>query len=132
MISSRRIGLRPSVEVRVLAEPFAVVGQQAARGVGVQIAAFDAAAFDEPSTKAAAKLVADWGAQGSILVVLHDSEERAALSFRNLDQVRAVLPVTGVGVVDVIAAANVLASPQAIDALTARATGEPATQEEAA
>ena len=96
------------------------------------IAAFDPAPFDDPSTKAAAKLVADWGAQGSILVVLHDSEERAALSFRNLDQVRAVLPVTGVGVADVIAAANVLASTQALDALTARANGERAEKEEAA
>src|SRR5919205_4500643 len=48
------------------------------------VAVFDAGGFEDPSTKAAAKLVADWGAQGSVLVVLHDTEERAALSFRNL------------------------------------------------
>ena len=31
---------------------------------------FDAASFDAPSTKAAKKLIADWGATGSLLVVL--------------------------------------------------------------
>jgi large subunit ribosomal protein L4 len=94
------------------------------------LVAFDAATFEDPSTKAAAKLVADWGAKGTILVVLHDTEERAALSFRNLDQVRAVLPASGVGVVDVTAGANVLASPKALDALTARANGERTEQQE--
>jgi large subunit ribosomal protein L4 len=88
------------------------------------IAAFDVAQFEDPSTKAAAKLVADWGAAGTILVVLRDDQERAALSFRNLDQVRAVLPASGVGVADVIAAGNVLASPEALEALAARANGE--------
>jgi len=88
------------------------------------IAVFDVAKFNDPSTKAAAKLVADWGAQGSLLVVLHDSEERAALSFRNLDAVRAVLPATNVGVADLVGAANVLVSQAALDALTARAKGE--------
>ena len=88
------------------------------------LATFDVKAFDDPSTKAAAKLLGDWGAQGSVLVVLDDAEERPALSFRNLDQVRAVLPASNVGVADLIGAANVLASAAAIEALTARATGE--------
>jgi large subunit ribosomal protein L4 len=98
------------------------------------IAVFDAGAFDAPSTKDAAKLLADWGAKGSVLVVLHDSEERGALSFRNLDAVRAVLPATNVGVADLVGAANVLVSQAALDALTARAKGEktePQTAEEA-
>src|SRR5581483_1664228 len=72
------------------------------------IAVFDVKPFDEVSTKAAAKLIADWGVQGSLLVVLADSEERAALSFRNLREVRAVIPTTNVGVADLIGAANVL------------------------
>jgi large subunit ribosomal protein L4 len=88
------------------------------------LAVFDPAAFDEVSTKAAAALVADWGAQGSLLIVLGASEERAALSFRNLASVRAVVPTTNVGVADLIGAANVLVSPAALDALTARAKGE--------
>jgi len=88
------------------------------------IATFDVTAFDDPSTKAAAKLLAEWGPKGSVLVVLDDSEERPALSFRNLEQVRAVLPASNVGVADLIGAANVLASAAAIDALTARATNK--------
>jgi large subunit ribosomal protein L4 len=87
------------------------------------LAAFDPSAFDTPSTKAAAKLIADWGATGSVLVVLSEAEAQAALSFRNLDQVRAVLPSEGVGVADLVGAANVLASKAALQELAARATG---------
>jgi large subunit ribosomal protein L4 len=88
------------------------------------IAVFDPAQFDDVSTKAAAKLVADWGPKGSLLVVLAESEERAALSFRNLASVRGVAPTTNVGVADLIGAANVLVSPAALEALTARAKGD--------
>lgn len=87
------------------------------------LAAFDPAAFDTPSAKAAQALVAEWGVTGSVLVVLTEAEARTALSFRNLAQVRAVLPADGVGVCDLVGAANVLASPAALDALAARATG---------
>jgi large subunit ribosomal protein L4 len=88
------------------------------------IAVFDPKAFDDVSTKAAAKLVSDWGAKGSLLIVLGDAEERVALSFRNLAEVRAVIPTTNVGVADLIGAANVLVSPTALEELTARAKGE--------
>jgi large subunit ribosomal protein L4 len=87
------------------------------------IAVFDPKAFDDVSTKAAAKLVTDWGAKGSLLVVLGEAEERVALSFRNLADVRAVIPTTNVGVADLVGAANVLVSPAALDELTARANG---------
>jgi large subunit ribosomal protein L4 len=88
------------------------------------IAVFDPKAFDDVSTKAAAKLITDWGAKGSLIIILGDAEERAALSFRNLASVRAVVPTTNVGVADLIGAANVLVSPTALDELTARAKGE--------
>ena len=88
------------------------------------IAVFDPAAFETPSTSAAAQLIADWAAEGSILVILAASEERVALSFRNIERVRAVLPAEAAGVADVIGAANLLASQGAVDALTARAKGE--------
>jgi large subunit ribosomal protein L4 len=88
------------------------------------IAVFDVKAFDDVSTKAAAKLISDWGAKGSLLVVLGETEERAALSFRNLGDVRAVIPTTNVGVADLVGAANVLVSQIALDELTARAKGE--------
>src|SRR5262249_55782206 len=96
------------------------------------IAVFDVKPFDDVSTKAAAKLIADWGATGSLLVVLGHAEERVALSFRNLANVRAVVPTTNVGVADLVGAANVLVSQAALDALTARAKGDKrATTEEA-
>jgi large subunit ribosomal protein L4 len=88
------------------------------------IAVFDPKAFDDVSTRAAAKLIADWGAKGSLIVILGEAEERAALSFRNLGNLRAVIPTTNVGVADLIGAANVLVSPTALDELTARAKGE--------
>ena len=88
------------------------------------IATFDPAKFDKPSTAAANKLVGAWGVDGSLLVILTDEGERAALSFRNLDRVRAVLPSEQVGVADLLGAANVLASPDALDELTKRANGE--------
>ncbi len=95
------------------------------------IAVFDVKAFDTPSTKAAAKLVSDWGAQGSLLVVLAEAEEQTALSFRNLGQIRGVLPTTNVGVADLVGAANVLVSAAALEELTARAKGDKKTAEEA-
>jgi large subunit ribosomal protein L4 len=96
------------------------------------IAVFDPKAFDDVSTKAAAKLVSDWGAKGSLLIVLGDAEERVALSFRNLAGVRAVIPTTNVGVADLVGAANVLVSPTALEALTARAKGDKTTTAEEA
>jgi large subunit ribosomal protein L4 len=96
------------------------------------IAVFDVKAFDDVSTKAAAKLIGDWGVKGSLLIVLDETEERAALSFRNLATVRAVVPTTNVGVADLVGAANVLVSQAALDALTARAKGEKTTTSEEA
>jgi large subunit ribosomal protein L4 len=95
------------------------------------IAIFDVAPFDDVSTKAGAALLTGWAVKGSILIVLHDEELRPALSFRNLSVVRGVLSVTNVGVADLVGAANVLFSQQALDALTARAKGEKALAEEA-
>ena len=60
-----------------------------------------------------------------VLVVLSDEQERVALSFRNLARV-SVLPVSEVGVTDIIGAASLVCSQEALDALTARAKGEEA------
>jgi large subunit ribosomal protein L4 len=96
------------------------------------IAVFDVKAFDDVSTKAAAKLIGDWGVKGSLLIVLGEAEERTALSFRNLADVRAVVPTTNVGVADLVGAANVLVSQVALDELTARAKGDKSTTAEEA
>jgi large subunit ribosomal protein L4 len=100
----------------------------AARGT---IAVFDPAGLvDEPKTKVAAELLAEWGQRNPILVVLTDEESRAALAFRNVFRV-SVLPAQDIGVADLIGAAAVLVSQEALDALTARAAAA-AKQEEAA
>jgi large subunit ribosomal protein L4 len=82
----------------------------------------DAVAFDAPSTKQAAGLLADVRA-GSTLVVLSAEEANAAKSFRNLEGV-VVLAAENAGVADILRPATMVASQAAVDALAARA-GKP-------
>ena len=98
----------------------AALSVHAARG---SLAALDAEAFSEPSTKQAAEAIEEFGDRGRTLVVLVDGEETAALSFRNLASVN-VLRAPDVGVADVIGAARLVASPAAFEAL-ARLAGAP-------
>ncbi len=60
----------------------------------------DAAAFDAPSTKQAAGLLADVRA-GSTLIVLSEEEANAAKSFRNLQGV-VVLSAENAGIADIV------------------------------
>ena len=62
---------------------------QARRG---SLALLDAAAFAEPSTKAAAKLVDSWGAERPLLVVAERDEEPVMKSFRNLRRTVVIDP----------------------------------------
>jgi large subunit ribosomal protein L4 len=87
------------------------------------IAVFDPAPFHTPSTKAAKGLLTDSGLGAPTLIVLVDAQEQTALSFRNLKRV-SVLPVSMVGVADLIGAGSVVVTQEALDALTARAKGE--------
>jgi large subunit ribosomal protein L4 len=87
------------------------------------IAVFDPSGFDTPSTKQAARLLADWSGGGSVLVVLTESQANVALSFRNLARV-SVQPADNTGVADVIGAASLLVTEEALDQLTKRAKGE--------
>ncbi len=95
------------------------------------LAVLDPTTFDEPSTRAAAELLGDWSAGGSVLVVLAEEQARVALSFRNLPRV-SVLPATGVGVADLVGAARVLMTEDALEQITARAKGERNTAAEPA
>jgi large subunit ribosomal protein L4 len=87
------------------------------------VAVLDASVFGAPKTSQALKLLEDWdpptGARPT-LVVLAAEESNAALSFRNLARV-AVLTHEGVGVADLLGAASLVISQQALDALAARA-----------
>jgi large subunit ribosomal protein L4 len=102
-----------------------VLSVHAERGT---IAVLDPSGFDEPSTRRAADLVGGWAPGGSVLVVLAEEQARVALSFRNLAGV-SVLPATGVGVADLVGAAQVLATEEALAHLTARVTGAPKAEE---
>jgi len=80
----------------------------------------DAAGFDAPSTKTASDLIAD-RRSGSVLVVLSGPDEASAFkSFRNIAGVN-VLAADDCGVADIIGAATVVFSSDALDAVTARA-----------
>ncbi len=97
------------------------------------IAVLDVAPFAEkPSTKQAAALLGPWAEGGSVLVVLTEDQAQVALSFRNLNRV-SVLAAAEAGVADVLGAARLLASEDALAELAARVTGEPApaTEEDA-
>jgi large subunit ribosomal protein L4 len=85
------------------------------------VAVFDASGFEEPSTKRAASLLADWGASGPVLVLLGLEEEAAGKSFRNIPRVEA-MPVSHAGVSNLMWAASVLVSQTALPALVARAS----------
>jgi large subunit ribosomal protein L4 len=95
------------------------------------IALLDPAAFEVPSTKQAAELIGEWASGGSVLVVLTEEQAPVALSFRNLARV-SVLPATGTGVADVIGAASLLVTEDALEQLTKRARGEKAAAGEEA
>jgi large subunit ribosomal protein L4 len=82
----------------------------------------DVSAFDEPSTRKAAELLENHRG-GSVLVVVAEGEVTALKSFRNLARVN-VLHVDDVGVADLVGAATLVISQDALDSLTARAKKE--------
>jgi large subunit ribosomal protein L4 len=93
------------------------------------LAILDAAPFQEPKTRQAADLLADWGQPGPTLVVLGAEESAAALSFRNLARVTVATP-EDVGVTELLGAASLLVSEPALQALSARAAAPRAGAQE--
>jgi large subunit ribosomal protein L4 len=84
------------------------------------VAVLDAATFSEPATKQAAEALEKWGAALPTLVVLGEEEEAARKSFRNIERVN-VLAASAIGVADVIGAASVVVSRDALERLKERA-----------
>ncbi len=83
------------------------------------IAVLDGSSFDAPSTKNAATALAKWGARGPILIVLTAEETSAMKSFRNIPRI-TVLEVGATGVADVIGAASIVISEDALKVLEER------------
>jgi large subunit ribosomal protein L4 len=113
---------RYTVKVNRKARRAALRGALSMHAERESLAVFNAASFDEPSTGAAAELLYDWDAATPTLVLLGDDETDAGKSFRNLPTVD-VMPVSHVGVADIVGAASLLVSQTALPDLTARATG---------
>jgi large subunit ribosomal protein L4 len=83
------------------------------------VAVLDPAAFETPSTKAAAAALAKWGAKQPTLVVVQAEETGAMKSFRNIERV-TVAEVGAIGVADVIGAASIVLSEGALEKLRER------------
>jgi large subunit ribosomal protein L4 len=83
------------------------------------VAVLDASGFDTPSTKSAAQALAKWGAKSPTLIVLSAEETGAMKSFRNIPRT-TVLEVGATGVADVIGAAALVLSKDALKALEER------------
>jgi large subunit ribosomal protein L4 len=77
-------------------------------------------AFEAPSTKQAAQLLADWGKETPTLVVIDESEEALAKSFRNLDRVVVTVP-SELEVTQLVWARSLVVSQAALDAVARRA-----------
>jgi len=91
-----------------------------AHAAGSTFGVLDAAAFDEPSTKQAAALVAEWGKSTPLLVVATADETAVARSFRNLERV-AVVDVSEVETAAVTWARALLVTESALEVLQRRA-----------
>jgi large subunit ribosomal protein L4 len=81
----------------------------------------DAAVFETPSTRQAAKLVAEWGKELPLLVVAHEDEETLIKSFRNLERVVVTVP-SELEVAHVVWANAVLISEAALPLVEGRAS----------
>jgi large subunit ribosomal protein L4 len=83
------------------------------------VAVLDGSGFDAPSTKAAATALGKWEAKGPTLIVLAAEETNAMKSFRNIPRT-TVLEVGATGVADVIGAASIVISEDALKAFEER------------
>ena len=85
------------------------------------LAILDPATFAEPSTKAAAALVEEWGPTRPVVVVAMPEEETVVKSFRNLDRVLVIEPAE-VEVAAIVWARALLVTHAALELLQRRAS----------
>jgi large subunit ribosomal protein L4 len=86
------------------------------------LAVLDAAGYAEPSTRTAAKALADWGRGGTTLVVVGPEETAAERSFRNIARTE-VRTAAAAGIADLLRPGSLVLSESALELLTARAKG---------
>jgi large subunit ribosomal protein L4 len=114
-------GMR-SFEVKVnrKARRAALRGAISSHAANGTIALVDGAQFDEPSTKAAAALLEDWGQARPTLVVATEDEEVLVKSFRNLERVLVTVP-SELEVAAIVWARSVVVTEAALPLVLARA-----------
>jgi large subunit ribosomal protein L4 len=98
----------------------ALRGALSAHARGGTIGVVDPAAFDGPSTKAAAELLDAWGKEFPLLVVAREEDESLIKSFRNLDGVSVTVPGE-LEVQHLVRARSLLISEPALEAVQGRA-----------
>ena len=91
-------------------------GALSAKARDGELYVLDSLGFDKPSTRQARELIGRMEIEGPILVVVTDSDENAALSFRNLPQVTVVGP-REYGVYELLRAREVVFSRAAYEKL---------------
>jgi large subunit ribosomal protein L4 len=92
----------------------AALSDHAKRGT---LAVIDGGAFEEPSTRDAAALLAAWGADLPLLVIVQPEEEAFTKSFRNLAKA-LVLEPSELEVGAIVWARSVLATEEALERVT--------------
>ena len=80
------------------------------------IAVMDGEAYEQPSTRTAAKALESLDGEGRVLVVVGSDERACALSFRNITRAM-VLPARSVGVADVVGARTLVVSEAGLEEL---------------
>ena len=113
--NTRRWGYHLPKKQRLVALRSALLGKVQDNEV-VELAGLE---FDQPSAKAARKVLADCAPQGTVLVLLSEPNEAAWLSFRNFPQV-SVRAASDANAYDLLAHKWVLCQEGALDVLTER------------
>jgi large subunit ribosomal protein L4 len=85
------------------------------------LALFDGASFETPSTRDAVSLLSGWDKETPTVVVVHEDEEGAAKSFRNLDRVFVTVP-SELEVAQVVWARSLVVSQAALELVQGRAS----------
>ena len=108
------------VKVNRKARRSALAGALSSHATNGTIGLIDGGAFSEPSTKAAAELLSEWGKDTPVVVVATEEEEALWKSFRNLDRVLVVVP-SELEVASIVWARSLLVSEAALMHVQARA-----------
>jgi large subunit ribosomal protein L4 len=117
-----------SVKVNRKARRAALCGALSSHFANGTLALVDAATFETPSTRTAAKLLVDWGKDAPTLVVANEDEEALVKSFRNLERVLVTVPAE-LDVASVVWARSLLVSQAALPLVEARAGNGPRAAE---